>query len=114
MLDEEGADFKKEYSSVEECRERIDHAVVKMEQFLAGRTEVIVHNGQLVVSTLAICRRKLKLTNIELKKFSGEVKYFLNFWSQFKRIHDDKEMEEEDKFHYLIQATTEGSRAWEI
>jgi len=102
MLDEEGADFEIEYLSIEECIERIDHAAVKMEQFLAGRTEVIVHGGQLVISFLTICRRKLKLSKIELKKFSGEVKYFLNFWSQFKRIHDDKEMEKEDKFHYLI------------
>jgi hypothetical protein len=81
---------------------------------LAGRTEVIVHSGQLVISFLTICRRKLKLSKIELKKFNGEVKHFFNFWSQFKRIHDDKEMVNEDKFHYLIQATMEGSRAWEI
>jgi hypothetical protein len=29
MLDEEGADFETEYSSIEECTERIDHAAVK-------------------------------------------------------------------------------------
>jgi len=73
MMLDEGADFEIEYLSIEECIERTDHAAVKMEQFLAGRTEVTVHGGQLVISFLTICRRKLKLSKIEMKKFGGEV-----------------------------------------
>lgn len=39
---------------------------------------------------------------------------WLSFWSQFSRIHEDKEMEDEDKFQYLIQVTASGTRAREI
>ena len=42
------------------------------------------------------------------------MKDWLSFWSQFSRIHEDKEMEDEDKFQYLIQATASGTRAREI
>jgi hypothetical protein len=54
------------------------------------------------------------LPKIELKTFGGDVKDWLSFWSQFSRIHEDKEMEDEDKFQYLIQATASGIRAREI
>jgi hypothetical protein len=48
MLSEEGTAFEIEYSSVEEYRERMEHAWVKMEQSWVGRTQVIVNNGQSV------------------------------------------------------------------
>jgi hypothetical protein len=54
----------------------------------------------------------LKFPKIELKKFGGNVKDWMSFWSQFSRIH--KGMEDEDKFQYLIQVTTSGTRAREI
>jgi len=47
-------------------------------------------------------RRKLILPTIEPKQFSGEIKQWLAFWSQFSRIHDDVDMPDEDKFQYLI------------
>jgi len=53
----------------------------------------------------------LKLPEIKLRKFSGEVREWLRFWSQFKCMHDDSEIKKEDKFHCLIQAMTEGIRS---
>ncbi|GFX71478.1 DUF5641 domain-containing protein [Trichonephila clavipes] len=47
-------------------------------------------------------------------KFGGEVKEWLCFWSQFKRIHEHKYMELEDKFQYLIQCMSPGTRAKDI
>ncbi|GFY17783.1 histone H3.3 [Trichonephila clavipes] len=44
----------------------------------------------------------------------GEVKEWLCFWSQFKRIHEHKYMELEDKFVYLIQCMSPGTRTKEI
>lgn len=56
-------------------------------------------------------RRKFKLPEIELKKFSGDIKDWLHFWGQFRKIDEDEELADEDKFQYLVQATIVGSRA---
>jgi hypothetical protein len=38
----------------------------------------------------------------------------LTFWGQFKKIVEDQEMDDADKFHYLLQATTPKTRAREV
>ncbi|GFU50391.1 uncharacterized protein TNCV_1827941 [Trichonephila clavipes] len=55
-------------------------------------------------------KRKFHLSKLEFRKFSGNIKDCLPFWSQFEPIHKAPE----NKFQYLIQATVSGSRAWEI
>ncbi len=50
----------------------------------------------------------------QFKLFGGEIKEWLPFWAQFKKIHNDKEIENEDKYQYLLQATLKGSRTREI
>ncbi|KAF5282887.1 hypothetical protein FQR65_LT14190 [Abscondita terminalis] len=50
-------------------------------------------------------RRKLNLRKLEFQKFSGDIKHWVSWWSQFRRIHEDNSMENEDKYQYLIQAT---------
>nr|XP_042902851.1 uncharacterized protein LOC107439364 [Parasteatoda tepidariorum] len=55
--------------------------------------------------------RKFKLPKIELKKFSGEAKDYLTFWSQFQKIHDDKYIADEDKMQYLLQSMEPKSKA---
>ncbi|GBM18132.1 hypothetical protein AVEN_75541-1 [Araneus ventricosus] len=62
-------------------------------------------------SVKSSCDRKYCLPKLELKKFNGDIKSFLGFWSQFSRIHEDEEMPSEDKFQYLTQAITPGTRA---
>ena len=52
---------------------------------------------------------KYKLPEIELKRFNGGPKEWLQFWSFFKRIQDDVSLSNEEKFQYLIQATVESS-----
>jgi hypothetical protein len=44
----------------------------------------------------------------------GNVKDWLSFWSQFNRIHEDKEMQDEDKFQYfrLLKAAPELEKLW--
>ncbi|GFW80634.1 integrase catalytic domain-containing protein [Trichonephila clavipes] len=56
-------------------------------------------------------KRSFKLPKIELKKFSGEAKDFLAFWSQFQKIHNDKSIAEEDKMQYLLQSVEPKSKA---
>jgi hypothetical protein len=52
---------------------------------------------------LTVGRRKLKPIKIDIKKFGEEIKEFLSFWSLFKRIQDDKEMEKLDLTNYNIK-----------
>ncbi|GFS99098.1 putative RNA-directed DNA polymerase from transposon X-element [Trichonephila clavipes] len=49
--------------------------------------------------------RKFKLPKLELTRFSGDPKDFLNFWSQFEKIHIDSNIDDDDKMHYLIQCS---------
>ncbi|GFW24141.1 DUF1758 domain-containing protein [Trichonephila clavipes] len=56
-------------------------------------------------------KRSFKLPKIKLKKFSGEAKDFLAFWSQFQKIHNDKSIAEEDKMQYLLQSVEPKSKA---
>lgn len=56
-------------------------------------------------------KRKFKLPVIQFKKFDGNIKDWLSFWAQFKKIHEDIEMDPADKIEYLIQSTVPGSRA---
>jgi hypothetical protein len=78
----------------------MDHAMLKVAQYLVGCAQVVVNIGQCVISSLTVGRGNLQLYKIELKNFCE------NFSSKFQRILDD--MEEEDIFQCLIQATTEG------
>ncbi|GBM65297.1 hypothetical protein AVEN_15377-1 [Araneus ventricosus] len=56
-------------------------------------------------------KRKFKLPKIELKKFDGDAKDYLIFWSQFRKIHEDASIPNEDKFQYLLQAVVPKSKA---
>lgn len=55
-----------------------------------------------------------KFPKLELPKFSGNIKEWLPFCSQFKKIHEDPSISHEDKFQYLLQATVPESRASEL
>ncbi|GBN27744.1 hypothetical protein AVEN_198857-1 [Araneus ventricosus] len=41
-------------------------------------------------------KRKFKLPKIELKKFTGDAKEYLSFWSQFRKVHEDVSIPNED------------------
>ena len=57
-------------------------------------------------SVLTVTKRKFKLPTIELKKFGGDVKDWLTFWGQFKKTDGDPDIDEADKFQYLLQTTS--------
>lgn len=44
---------------------------------------------------------------MELRKFSGQIKEWLSFWSTFKRIHEDASILNDETFHYLLQSIVE-------
>jgi len=102
-------EFESEYAKVEEYKEKLDLIRVETELFF---------NRQMTHSTVIAPpnsnKRKLKLPLIELKQFGGDIKDWLPFWGQFRRIHEDKEIQNEDKMHYLVQATIPGTRPRDI
>ncbi|XP_011858695.1 PREDICTED: uncharacterized protein LOC105556222 [Vollenhovia emeryi] len=57
---------------------------------------------------------QIKLPKIELKKYDGDIKEWLRFWSQFKKIHENAAMDKGTKFEYLLQAIVPDSRAAEL
>jgi hypothetical protein len=59
-------------------------------------------------------KRNFKLPKIELKKFNGELKEWLGFWSQFQKIDEDDTLHVTDKFQYLIQALVPGTEPNEL
>ena len=65
-------------------------------------------------SIVHVNKRKFQLPTLEFKKFGGDVKDWLTFWGQFKKIDEDLEMDDADKFQYLLQATTPKTRVWEV
>uniref|UniRef100_V5GNX0 Uncharacterized protein n=1 Tax=Anoplophora glabripennis TaxID=217634 RepID=V5GNX0_ANOGL len=75
-------------------------------------------DGETVSSQLSAnensSRRKFRLPKIEFKRYDGNIKRCLPFWAQFKKIHEDSDIDECDKIEYLIQATVVKSRARQL
>src|SRR5436190_19132910 len=106
--------YEAEYTSIETYKVRLETAKIKVNTYLNEIARKDNTRTELSSYSPRSHRRKLKLPKIELKEFGGDVKDWLSFWSQFKRIHEDPDMEAEDKFQYLIQTMVAGSRAREI
>ncbi|KAF6207540.1 hypothetical protein GE061_015987 [Apolygus lucorum] len=58
--------------------------------------------------------RSLKLFKLEPKKYDGSLQGWIGFWAMFRTIHEDKDLDLEKKFLYLLQLTKEGSPAREL
>jgi len=59
-------------------------------------------------------KKTVQLPVIPLRKFDGELKNWLGWWSQFRKIHDDEDIDDSDKFQYLVSAIEDGTEAKEI
>jgi len=56
-------------------------------------------------------KKSYRLPKLEWKKFGGDPKEWLGFWSQFQSVHEDQTIAPQEKFQYLVQATVEKSKA---
>jgi hypothetical protein len=54
-----------------------------------------------------------RLPKVELVKYSGELREWLNWWSDFSTIHDNDDLNPNDKFKYLMQSLIKDSEAWQ-
>ncbi|CAK1601381.1 unnamed protein product [Parnassius mnemosyne] len=55
--------------------------------------------------------RNYNLPKYELKKFDDNLKNWLAYWGQFKKIDEDHSLSGEDKYQYLLQSLKEDSNA---
>lgn len=49
-------------------------------------------------------KRNFYVPKIELKTFDDNIKNWFWFWGQFRTIYEDKEIDAEDKYQYLLPA----------
>ncbi|UYV81823.1 hypothetical protein LAZ67_20002625 [Cordylochernes scorpioides] len=90
---------------------RSEGVLQKMEQLLAKPTvdrESIVSGGNEGKSNLH------RLPKLELPKFEGEAREWLQFWSAFQSVHDDDSISACVKFQYLQNCMIKGSVSEEI
>lgn len=90
-------DIIEELGTTEEYLSKYNFIKVSYEKLLDNKTiadkiDVMSIGGE----TFRSQNKKLKYPKIEFKKFGGDVKDWLSFWSQFRRIHEDPEIEVED------------------
>lgn len=111
------ADYVLENEIIEEYRDKIRRALIKIEDYFTRQNPVIAMQGPLSVHSAGSSSMKkttYKLPKIELKRFNDNVLEWLSWWSQFKKIHEDDDLDESDKFQYLAQSMVRGSRAKDI
>ena len=104
-----------EMDSSDSYRRRYIELRLNRENLMGGndnvRNSVASVNCGLTSNSVIMGRRKFKLPTIEFKKFDGNIRDWLSFWSQFKKIHEDPNIDDSDKIEYLVQATVPNSRA---
>lgn len=99
-----------EVNSTLEYRDRMnDIALVVNEKFKQDNFEDSSMRLDVVNDELG--KSRYKLPKIEMVKFDGSPNEWLSFWSQFKGIHEDRNLSDKQKFQYLIQATATDSPA---
>ncbi|GIY55237.1 uncharacterized protein CEXT_333181 [Caerostris extrusa] len=115
-------EFITEFNIVEEYREKALIMEFKSKQVLEKIKSKQNNNESSNFgdnSHLAVCENPYKNTSpqlpeLELYKFGGELRDWLTFWNQFKSIHENKNLTNCDKFHYLVQSTKIKSEAREL
>ncbi|UYV84495.1 hypothetical protein LAZ67_X002373 [Cordylochernes scorpioides] len=98
--------FTAEYESVCEYEDNFSNIMTDFEA-LAEEDDVCTSK---ISGTAAM---NYRLPKLEFKKFGGEPREWITFWSQFSTIDRDPQMPPETKFQYLFQATAENSEARE-
>ncbi|XP_066904108.1 uncharacterized protein [Halyomorpha halys] len=109
-------EYEGEFTAVESYKDKYHLALIQYESYnkIISAREKEECEGSVCSSASNNKKGNLKLPKIELKKFNGEIKEWLGFWGQFSRIHEDPQIEPEDKFQYLIQVTVKGTGARDI
>lgn len=54
-------------------------------------------------------KQSMQLPAVQIPKFGGADKDWMGFWAQFRKIHENKKLDESDKFVYLVQSLVPGT-----
>ncbi|KAJ8980838.1 hypothetical protein NQ317_018418 [Molorchus minor] len=104
--------MKKKIEILEELNKQVVDFLIDNDSVETDIDEEVEKTDELVNK---FTRLKLQVENLVNKENAVDlVSQWLPFWSQFKRIHEDDHIENEDKFQYLIQATFPNSRARQL
>lgn len=109
-------DLVKELESREHYRRRYVVLQIKFNEYLAKK-EHKNENMEQISSTSSLRqegKRNFKLPVIQFKTFDGNIKDWLPFWAQFSKVHDDQNIDLNDKVEYLLQATVPNSKARQL
>ncbi|XP_035220186.1 uncharacterized protein LOC118193241 [Stegodyphus dumicola] len=100
------------FNRLDEVQSQISELLLKSvnEKNKKVNSTPVITPGTLKNST----KRNFKLPKLDLQKFNGETRNWLGFWRQFKKIHEDVNIDDDDKSQYLLQATIVGSPAREL
>lgn len=115
-------EFTTEFNIVEEYREKALRMELKSKRVLENiknkqnnnESRNFGDNSHLTVRENPRETISPRLPEVELYKFGGELKDWLTFWNQFKNIHENKNLTDCDKFHYLIQSIKLKSEARQL
>ncbi|KAF6210051.1 hypothetical protein GE061_015807 [Apolygus lucorum] len=59
-------------------------------------------------------KRKFCMPKMDPIRYDGSLMGWIGFWGQFRKIHEDKEYDDDDKFQILLLYTVPGSKARKI
>ncbi|UYV66516.1 hypothetical protein LAZ67_4001942 [Cordylochernes scorpioides] len=100
---------KKELESTTHYLEMYSNVLREINKIIEAKTE---EKGAMSEAGGEGSRRALlRLPKMELPCFDGDLEGWISWWSRFKRIHEDRELDDDEKMHYLVQAMVPGSRA---
>ncbi|XP_055936868.1 uncharacterized protein LOC129966467 [Argiope bruennichi] len=105
LLEENTAEYETDFEAAENYRDKYLELKTKVATFLNKNSRCVSECSSKNNDA------KLKVPKFELKKFSGDPKEFLTFWSIFSKTHESDELSEIDKFLYLYQAMVPESKA---
>ncbi|XP_063624728.1 uncharacterized protein LOC134796465 [Cydia splendana] len=105
-FDEE--EFTKE---VDEAEEFLTKYVYFKHKYHILKPDVKETNHTMTMMAVPENKKNFKLPKIEIKKFDDDPKRWIQFWGQYKKIHEDRNITEEDKFQYLLQSLKDDSNA---
>ncbi|CAH2095423.1 unnamed protein product [Euphydryas editha] len=92
------ADYYKEIEECDEYKTRFLLIKSKSETMMEKLAEKITY-------------KNMRLPKLELRKFDGNIRNWLHFWGQFRKIDEDTSLDNYDKFQYLLQSMEANTEA---
>lgn len=80
--------------------------VMTNSNMLSAKTSIGETEGQ--------TQKQRRLPTIRVPVFNGEIRDWIGWWTQFKGIHQDRDLDQSAKFVYLKQAKQPGTRAADL